>query len=696
MSFDINRRGRGDFLMTVQPTSNVHEHSKISDIPDEGGLKAPPGLSYWRKIWWWFDFVILVKLARLRFVAVLVAIGAVITQWDTLVAYYEKYTRPSGDAVSVAGDIEFFCPMHPSVVRDNGKDKCPVCFMPLSKRKKGEVSDAALPAGVVSRVQLSPYRVVLAGVRTWQVDYMPLSKQITAVGYVDFNERGFKTVSARVKGRIDKLVSNETGKNVKSGDELASIYSPELNVTVQALVDAQKRNNMDQLKSSRQRLSLLGVGDDQIEEILKSGQANTHLRIRSPITGHIIKKYVREGQYVDEGMPLYDVADLSSVWIQAQVHEDDFRFLPMTEDHGAADFNQMSVRAIVRAYPDEDFPGVISFIYPHVDQETRTVTVRVEIENPGHVLRPGTTATVFINVPPRNVPVLQSSVKDNPERQQKLNEGKALVIPEGAVIDTGRQKIVYREVLPGEYDGVQVTLGPRMVGPDNVQFYPLLSGLDAGERIVTTGSFLVDAETRLNPAAGSIYIGGSGGSGGSPPSKTVRPSTPEDQDLKLDVALGKLNPADRELVQSQEFCPILTETRLGSMGVPVKMMVEGEAVFICCPSCKKNVLKNPAEALNKIHDLKALHAQDREPGKKKPASDKGAKIQAALAKLSPEDRKLAQAQNVCVIRKTTELGSMGKPVKFLHNGKPVFLCCEGCVEDLEAKWPDVKRDAATK
>ncbi|MDB5387170.1 MAG: putative Co/Zn/Cd efflux system rane fusion protein, partial [Planctomycetaceae bacterium] len=641
--------------------------------------------------WWWFDFLILVKLARLRFVAVLVVIGAVITQWDTLVSYYEKYTRPTGDAVAVAGDTEFFCPMHPSVVRDNGKDKCPICFMPLSKRKKGETSDAALPAGVVSRVQLTPYRVVLAGVRTWQVDYVPLSKQIAAVGYVDFNERGFKSVSARVKGRIDTLVSNETGKNVNAGEELASIYSPDLNVTVQTLVDAQKRNNPEQLKSSRQRLSLLGIGDDQIDEILKSGKSNTHLRIRSPITGHIIKKYVREGQYVDEGMPLYDIADLSSVWIQAQVHEDDFRFLPMAEDHSKVAFEQLPVKAIVRAYPEQEFPGVISFIYPHVDQETRTVTVRVEIKNPGHVLRPGMTATVFVNVPPQHVSVLQNAAKNSPERQQKLNAGQALVVPESAVIDTGRQKVVYRQSIPGEFEGVLVTLGPRMMGPENVQFYPLLSGLEPGDQIVTSGSFLVDAETRLNPAAGSIYIGGSGGSSSSQPSKTVRPSTPEDQDLKIELTLAKLTVGDRELVRSQQFCPILTETRLGSMGVPVKLMVEGESVFICCPSCQKNALKDPAETLKKVQELKANHQKNRAPGKPKPASDKGARIQAALSKLGPEDRKLAQGQKFCVIRKTTELGSMGKPVKLLRDGKPVFLCCEGCTAQAQEEWPELKR-----
>src|SRR5438477_34739 len=150
-----------------------------AEIPpqDEGGLRPPPGLSYWQRVWWWFDFVILVKIARLRFVAILVVIGLVITQWDLLSAYYEKWTRPKGGEAAAGGGVfEWFCPMHPSVVRDNPKDKCPICFMPLSKRKKGEGgAGEALPAGVVSRVQVTPYRMVLAGVRTWRVDYVPLS-----------------------------------------------------------------------------------------------------------------------------------------------------------------------------------------------------------------------------------------------------------------------------------------------------------------------------------------------------------------------------------------------------------------------------------------------------------------------------------------------------------------------------------------
>ncbi len=289
---------------------------------------APPGLGGWRKAWWWFDFIILVKLARLRFIGILAVIGIVITQWDLLAAYYDKWTRPATADAGPGGDVEWFCPMHPAVVRDNPRDKCPICFMPLSKRKKGDQHEEPLPAGVVNRVQLSPYRIVLAGVQTSKVEYQPLTKEIQAIGYVEFNERGQKTVAARIAGRIDKLFVDETGRMVDAGDELASLYSPELVVTVNNMLEAKRAKNDKNMESSRRRLELLGISADQIDEILTSDKANTHLKIRSPISGHVIKKYVREGQYVEEGSPLYDIADLSTVWIQAQVYEDDLEFLP--------------------------------------------------------------------------------------------------------------------------------------------------------------------------------------------------------------------------------------------------------------------------------------------------------------------------------------------------------------------------------
>ncbi len=323
---------------------------------------------------------------------------------------------------------EWFCPMHPSVVRDNSKDKCPICFMPLSKRKKGDVHDEVLPAGVVTRVQLSPYRVVLAGVQTWTLDFVPLVKDIAAVGFVEFDERGQRTVSARAKGRIDQLFVNQTGQMVAEGDVLASLYSPELNVTVQNLVDAKRNNSPELLRSARNRLQLLGISDDQINDILASGKANTHLKIRSPISGHVIKKYIREGQYVDEGMPLYEVADLSTVWIQAQVYEDDMSFLPLDQSHAPGDYaaSGVTVTATTRAFPNEPFQGRLAFIYPHVDEATRTVTVRCELPNPGHKLRPGTTATINIHVPASSLKRLVTSTAADRQATRNALAGKSV------------------------------------------------------------------------------------------------------------------------------------------------------------------------------------------------------------------------------------------------------------------------------
>lgn len=657
---------------------------------DEGGLRAPPGLHGWRKAWWWFDFIILVKLARLRFIGVLALIGVIITQWDTLTAYYDKWTRPIGQTNAIASsDTEYFCPMHPAIVRDNPRDKCPICFMPLSKRKKGDKHVEALPPGVVNRVQLSPYRVVLAGVSTWPVDYRSLTKELTAVGYVEFSERGQRTVSARVAGRIDKLFANETGKMVNEGDDLALLYSPELLVTEQNLLSAKRNGNQSQMASARTRLELLGIDDAQVNEIVAADKPTTDLRIKSPISGHVITKYVREGQYVQEGTPLYDLADLSTVWIQAQIYEDDLAFLPVGYEHGGpgSAAGELEVTATTRAFPNEPFRGKLAFVYPHVDQDTRTVTVRFEVDNPGHRLRPGSTASVTLKVQPKDIHALAPAARDE-RGAEKLTEGRVLAVPESSVIDTGSQRIVYRESSPNVFEGVEVTLGPRMSDPDGVTFYPLLHGLAAGERVVTSGSFLVDAETRLNPAAGSIYFGGSGGSsGGSTNVTSVRPSTPEDPDAKFADAMAKLMPEDRAIAEAQRFCPVLTSNRLGSMGAPIKLTIDGQAVFLCCAGCEDRALADPKGTLAKIKSFKEKSAllQPAATSAGKIEDEAEAEIRSALAKLTSEDRKIAESQRFCAVLPNGRLGSMGVPLKLMLEGQAVFLCCEGCKGAAESK-----------
>jgi multidrug efflux pump subunit AcrA (membrane-fusion protein) len=535
--------------------------------------------------------------ARLRFVVILVAIGGVIAYWDTLKAYYERWTRSDIHEHAASSEFEYFCPMHPQIVRDRPNEKCPICFMPLSRRKKGEDQAEPLPPGTVSRVQLSPYRVALAGTQTTEVAYHELSKEIVTVGSVEFDERKLARISDRLPGRsrIDKLFVNVTGQMVNRGDELALLYSPDLIATVQNLLSARRSGNDELERITRERLRLWGIENDQIESILKSGQPLTQLTIRSPQTGHVIRKYQVEGEYVEEGARLYDVADLSTVWIQAQAYEQDLPFIK----------EGMPVRAKTAAFPNREFAGRVSFVQPHLDQASRTVTARLDIENPEHQLRPGMYATVRFQISPSQLDLLTAAA---PEKERAaLQKGQVLAVPESSVIDTGSRKIVYRESSPGVFEGIEVRLGPRMVDAKNVAYYPVITGLAEGDKVVTSGSFLIDAETRLNPAAGSIYFGGtgSGAKGSQGRAATVRPSTPSEEEEDIKAALAKLSPEDRSLAEAQKFCPILSDNRLGAMGVPVKVVLEGKTVFLCCKGCEKQARANPEQTLEKASNLKS-------------------------------------------------------------------------------------------
>jgi multidrug efflux pump subunit AcrA (membrane-fusion protein) len=541
--------------------------------------------------------VVRVLFARLRFVFVLGAIALVILKWDELAARYERWAHRHDDHAGADPDHEYFCPMHPSIVRDTNKEKCPICFMPLSKRAKGEVTDDPLPAGIVSRMQLSPYRVVLAGVRTVPVEYLALTRDLTTVGNVEFDERLLKTVSARVKGRIEKLHVDQTGQMVHGDDALAELYSPDLVVTVQNLLDARKTGGKDLEENARERLRRWGIDDPQIDQIVASGKPITQLTVRSPIKGHVLKKYVREGQYVEEGSPLFDVADLATVWVQAQLYEDDLAFLPAgghDPTTGKPGF-ELKVTAFARAFPNRAFAGSLSFLFPHVDPQTRTLTARFEVGNKDHELRPGMTATVTLKFTPE----LLAGTPAGSGLQ--VRDGKVLAVPESSVIDTGSQKVVYRESLPNTFEGVTVALGSRMHTPGGAVYYPVVSGLNADDRVVTAGSFLIDAETRLNPAAASVYSGSAAGKGGGP---AVRPTTPDDMEAKITAALAKLAPADRKQAVAQKYCPIQEEP-LGSMGVPILTdLGNGRSVWVCCKGCIPRAQKDPDGTLRKLEEFR--------------------------------------------------------------------------------------------
>jgi membrane fusion protein, copper/silver efflux system len=523
-------------------------------LPDPG-LPAEPTLSRWQK----FRLVVKVVELRLRFIALMAITGLVFAYWDTIWNRYDKWMRPSAEKVAVASSIEYYCPMHPNIIRSE-PGHCPICGMPLAKRKKGEKS--VLPEGVTARVQLAPFQIGQAGIRTTEVAYSPLTETLTTVGTVEFDERHFASIASKIRGmaRVEKLYVNFTGQDVEAGETLAELYSPELYQAIQELLLSRRSareaprmqsalgrsvlgDPQEMVRLAEEKLKLWGLTQAQIEEILKQGKTNYRIPITAPFGGHIIKKNIVQGQYVAEGQAMFEVADLHTVWVKAQVFEDEIGLVHVGQ----------TVEASVEGLPGQTFPGQVAFVQPHLDPATRTVEVRYDVDNPGHKLRPGMFATVTLRAPVAGTPMFRDRLASahpsvhpaslTVEEQKvctvtgaklgsmgppvpvevdghklwaccegcppklKANPAKYLAklaaapkdgvlsVPESAVIDTGTLKVVYVETEPGIFEGRKVVLGPR-----SGDRFPVLEGLSPGERVAAAGAFLIDAESRINPA----------------------------------------------------------------------------------------------------------------------------------------------------------------------------------------------------
>jgi len=601
--------------------------SEASSTPSGSGGAPTDAMPHtgWQKL----RLVGLVVLKRVRFIAILAAVGMFIGYWDTVMSYWEKWTRPrSAASRELEPGQEFFCPMDPQVTRSsyepNGDvPKCPICGMSLSQREKGEAVE--LPAGITARVQLSPERIQLAGIKTVPAEYRPMARQTRTVGTIAFDESRLSRIVSRVDGYVEKLYVDTTFAVVHEGDPLAEIYSPELYSTARELVLATRDAAVPDLAAAaRNKLVLLGVGQQEIDGIVALGKPSPRLVIRSPRTGYVVAKKIVAGASVEAKMTLFEVADLSAVWIEADVYEKDIPFLQVGQ----------RVEATVEASPHRVFTGKLALIYPQLEPATRTNRIRFELDNPRHELRPGMFATVRINTPLESIEPYKS-VAAKSGRVVLTGQGGAdapaayefLVVPERAVVDTGSKKVVYVERKPGVFEGVEVELGPRQG-----EFYPVIKGLSPGDKVAAAGGFLIDAETRLNPAAASTYFGASGGpqstgSGGPPaarstpsprqgdraptgqgkpeptrpkPEPRVAPAAPTADELKN---IEQLPEADRKLALAQRICPVL-EAPLGSMGVPVKITLRGQTVFLCCKGCMGKAKRSPDEMLKKAHDRK--------------------------------------------------------------------------------------------
>lgn len=521
---------------------------------------AEAPMSRWQK----FRLVVKVVELRLRFIALMAITGLGFVYWDTLWNYHDKWMHPSAEHHAAVTGLEYYCPMHPQVVQDE-TGSCPICGMPLAKRTKGQ--KATLPDGITARVELTPFRVKQAGIKTTEVAYAPLAETLTTVGNVGVDERRVAIIPSKVAGksRVEKLHVNFTGKTVQAGEPLAELYSPELEQAIQELLLASQRaeqdatqartelgrsmlgNRRELVQLSAAKLKRWGITSAQIDEILTKKKSDFTVTVLSPIGGTVIKKNVVQGQEVLESFPMFEIVDLGHVWIQAQVFQHQMGLVREGQE----------IDATVDAYSDQAFSGKVEFLKPTLDPSTRTVEVWFGLENPGLRLRPGMFATVTLKTLVAETPAFQTrnAATSRPARdgrrvgltavQQQVCpvthaklgsmgepipvdiEGRkvwiccdgcaaklkaqpakymvrleppppheVLSVPDSAVIDTGSRKIVYVEVEPGVFQGREVILGPH-IGDR----YPVLEGLDPGERVATSGAFLIDAESRINPGA---------------------------------------------------------------------------------------------------------------------------------------------------------------------------------------------------
>ena len=400
------------------------------------------------------------------------AIAALIW-WRTRATKPEAKTTATetASAKEQAKDV-YYCPMHPSVTSD-GPGSCPICGMALVKRAAPAAATAADPS--LSAVSLSPEQRVTANVRTMEMHLGTHTGELVTTGRVTFDERRRAQVTSYTQGRIERLYVNFTGDSVRRGQTVASIYSPDLYATQQeylvALANQQRMRNagftdarsasQDLVDSTRRRLMLLGMSQGQISQLERSGKPLYTTSIVAPVSGIVTNKLVVPQQYVAQGQPLLEVADLSTVWVEADVYEQQLPDIRIGQ----------RVTITSPAIPGQEFPGTVSFIQPVLAGQTRTATVRVELANRQLLLKPD--MYVSVKVFGTEIPA-------------------HMMVPATAVIDRGQKRYVWVETQPGTYEPREVTTGAR-----HGESVVIAAGLHEGEKIVTEGGFLLDSEAQL-------------------------------------------------------------------------------------------------------------------------------------------------------------------------------------------------------
>lgn len=324
----------------------------------------------------------------------------------------------------------------------------------------------------------------MIGVQTGTASVRSMLKQIRTVGRVTYDEKKLATINTKFDGYIEKLYVNATGEYVRKGQPVAEIYSPELLATQMEFINLLKWRNKDQLTTSpkdaknddltemlnadaanvidaaKQRLRLFGITDDQINEVERTGQAKRTLTVYSPARGFVIQRQALQGTRVQPGEALFDLADLSTVWILADIYEQD---LPLIREGQKATIN-------FPYYPGKTFIASVNYVYPALDNTTRTAKVRIILPNSRGIFKPQMYSDMQISI----------------------GLGDRLAVPDSAVINTGTRQIVYVDRGNGDFQQRQVKTGLRADG-----MVQILSGLKIGEIVSTSANFLIDSEARL-------------------------------------------------------------------------------------------------------------------------------------------------------------------------------------------------------
>ncbi|MFZ2658693.1 MAG: efflux RND transporter periplasmic adaptor subunit [Victivallales bacterium] len=391
-----------------------------------------------------------------------------------------KTTAPSHAGNIKAG--QFYCPMHLDIVRD-APGVCPKCNMNLEEKKADEHAGRVVPEGVPGHagVVLSPEKRQMIGLRLSPVEMRDLSFALRTTARIEHDETRLARVSPRFNGWIRSLKVNFTGAKVEKGQPLFTVYSPEVLTAEKeyllALQNYEKsKDSPDKeegvsarrlLESSRRRLVLWEIGEEEIRDLEVRRAPADEILFRAPFTGHVVAKMAVEGKSFMAGETLYEIADLSHLWLRASVFEYQMPLIAVGQD-------------AVITFPylgNQSFPSKVTFIYPHIDALTRRGEIRLELDNPKDQLRPDMWANVEI----------------------KVALGKKLTVPSSAVIDTGTRHVVFVDAADGLLEPRDLKIGAR-----TDDYYEVLEGVKDGEKVVTRALFLVDSESQLKAAVSGM------------------------------------------------------------------------------------------------------------------------------------------------------------------------------------------------